>query len=206
MLANDINQLAYRDINNSRVGERKFFIHEAAWDGTPTIRQGMKQSCGNLFGNLKQSVFPEPEGMLNAGFIALYDDPNQARQKYIEEAQWELENLYRNPNRPGHQIGIESVEKNINHLLRTNWPEAIQGTMNWLNEKLEAIGLSNPPTQKYRIGERVITVDGTEAIIAEVNLWNGSFNPKLGRNDLPYIEYIDERGYVIHVMKTASNE
>jgi len=186
----------------SRVGERKFFIHEDAWDGTPTIRQGLKAKCGNLFGLWQQGVFPEPD-MLNTRFVPLYDDPDQARQYFIEHAQWQLKHQYKNPNRPGDRIGIESVQRNVNHILRTKWPAAIQQAMDWLDERLASIGMDNPPIQEHQIGDRVIVADGTEATIAEATLWNGSFDEAAGKNGSPYIEYRDERGVQIDVVRAA---
>ena len=192
----------YAQRSDLKVGERMFYLHEDTWNGTPSIRQALLSTRGKLFGLWRQQVFPDAN-TLNNRFIPMYDDPNQARKDFIEHAQWLFEHLYTDPNRPGDQIGRESVEKGVNHLLRTDWQLAIDETMRELEATLKSIGLNNPPVQEFQLGDRIITTEGHEVIIAEATLWNGSFNPITKQNNPPYIEYIDANGFTVDVLRAA---
>ena len=194
---------AYAKQEDLLVGERKFYLHEDIWDGTPSIRYALLGTRGNLFGLWKQSAFPKPSSHLRGSFIPMYDDSGLARREYIELAQWKLAHLHTDLDRPGDQIGIESVTRNVNHLLRTSWKSAIDKTVRELEEALKTIGLDCPPIQEFRIGDRVITVQGEEVVIAEATLWNGSLNYDTQEKNPPYIEYRDKRGITVEVLRAA---
>ncbi|MFH0769827.1 MAG: hypothetical protein V1926_00440 [Candidatus Peregrinibacteria bacterium] len=177
-------------------------MHEDWMDGRPTVRQAVWTYLELFHNGLPHQRFLHgtvDDHLGGEHHVWLYDTPDEARGSYITHARWCLEHLFKDPNRPGDRIGIESVQRNANILLRTRWSEAVNLAQARLREQLQEAGLLDLPLprQEYPIGGSLTAQDGAQVIVGSAS-WSREFQEGAGWQP-PLMGYRDEFGQPIRL-------
>jgi len=191
-------------LNDTRVGERLFFIHEHFWDGHPTLRQTIKTEASRCFGYARQRVLNESTDDHLGGneFVALYRSARKAFDEYIAHARWLYKVNHFDPHRPGDQIAMASIDRNANALLRQNWKTAEQEARAKLDAWLQKIDFHDIPVQTHLIGDPMPTVEGAAVPLGGVELQR-EYDVEKGGSTPLHLVYRDEHGMPIQIASAS---
>lgn len=158
-------------LNDSLVGQKVFYIDEDRWNGSPTLRRGIKSQSGKIYSLMKQDVFPYFSNVTSDHYSDTPFSPTAEKviDTYARYIRWQIESLS-DPDHSGQSSTKEKLERYLAKIQSQPLIKIVNEARAALDKALKGKAWSEIPVQEYKIGEKVEDANGKEQEVRLVEL------------------------------------